>query len=140
MRGNDDTDNKFETNGTLSQILMNGSLKLKAIVTSGEEDDDKIKRLGNSVLCVGWDPGADFIRIDLRQSDHLSTLFNGVDASEFSLTQCIILGIINKPHDLLGLISPITIRLMVAYRDLFRVEMTGMIKFLLKKKLFVFNF
>ena len=41
---------EFETNGTLSLILSNGSLKFKAIVTSGETDIDKINKLGSSVL------------------------------------------------------------------------------------------
>ena len=114
--------NKFETNGTLSQILSNGSLKLKAIVSSGEEDDDKINKLGRSVLGIAWDPTADTININLRQNDTLAKIFNASDITDVSITKRILLGIINKPHDLLGLLSPITIRLMVAYRDLFRIE------------------
>ena len=40
------------------------------------------------------------------------------------ITPHIILGIINRPHDVLGLILPITIQAMVVYRDLFRLEPT----------------
>ena len=49
-------------------------------------------------------------------------MINTPSIGEISLTRRIILGIINKPHDLLGLISPITVRMMAAYRDLFRNE------------------
>ena len=38
------------------------------------------------------------------------------------LTKRKILGIVNKPHDLMGFMSPIIIRLKAAYRDLFKVE------------------
>ena len=116
------SDNKFETNGTLSQILSNGSLKLKAIVSSGEEDNDKISKLGRSVLGITWDPATDVINIDLRQNDSLTKLLDTDNIADISLTKRTLLGIINKPHDLLGLISPITVRLMAAYRDLFRIE------------------
>ena len=42
--------------------------------------------------------------------------------SDAVITPRILLGIVNRPHDVLGLISPITIRAMVAYRDLFRLD------------------
>ena len=45
--------NKFETSGTLAQILSKGALKLKVVVTSGEQDEQKIEKLGNSVLGLG---------------------------------------------------------------------------------------
>ena len=115
------SENKFETNGTLSQILSNGSLKLKAIVSSGETDIEKINKLGRSVLGITWNPTADVISIDLRQGEALEQLLE-TEVSIISLTKRILLAICNRPHDLLGLIMPIVIRLMVAYRDLFRIE------------------
>ena len=108
-------DNKFETNGTLTQILSHGSFRLKAIVRSGESDSDIIDKVGGSALGTIWNPTTDVIFINLRLSDYLLKLINTISAGEISLTRCIILGIVNKPHDLLGLISPISIRLMVAY-------------------------
>ena len=115
-------DKKFERNGTLTQILSHGSLRLKAIVRSGETDTEIIDKVGGSALGTIWNPTTDIIFINLRLSDYVDKLINSVDVNNISLTRRIILGIINKPHDLLGLISPITIRLMASYRDLFRAE------------------
>ena len=114
--------NKFETDGTLSQILSYGSLKLKAVVTSGEVDEEKISKLGRLVLGTGWDPTLDLINVDIRETDVLRRVLDAVDISEIKITPRILLGIINRPHDILGLVMPITIRAMVAYRDLFRLE------------------
>ena len=54
----------------------------------------------------------------------LTDILNAESMHDVTLTPRILLSIINKPHDVLGLISPITIRAMVAYRDLFRLEPT----------------
>ena len=113
--------NKFETTGTLAQILSKGALKLKVVVTSGEQDEQKIEKLGNSVLGLGWDPVDDTIEVYACGND-TDLLYDLSDPSKLNLTKRETLGIVNKPYDLLGLISPITIRLKCAYRDLFRVE------------------
>ena len=81
----------------------------------------KIDKLGRSVLGITWDPTTEIIIIDLRQGGVLEQLLQ-TDISIISLNKRILLAIINRPHDLLGLIMPITIRLMVAYRDLFRID------------------
>ena len=107
--------NKFETNGTLSQILSEGSLKLKAVVTSGEQNMEKIAKLGKFVLGLGWDPSLDIISIDVRESECLKSILSTNNLSETHFTPRILLGIINCPHDVLGLVSPITIQAMVAY-------------------------
>ena len=57
--------NKFETDGTLSKILSGGSLKQKAVVTSGKQDLEKIQKLGKFVLVMGWDPSLDIVSIDI---------------------------------------------------------------------------
>ena len=62
--------------------------------------------------------------IEMESSSVLDKIISAANIEEVSLTMRIILKIINKPHDVLGLISPITIRAMVAYRDLFRIEPT----------------
>ena len=54
--GNTNPSDKFETDGTVAEMLQNGNLKLKAVVTSGEEDPEKINKLGGAVLGLGWDP------------------------------------------------------------------------------------
>ena len=121
MAGKEISTEESESVGTLSEILSQGNLKLKTVVTSGELNSEKIKKLGNSVLGLGWDPTEDVIVIDLRGND-ITIPWDLIEASMFSLTKRTILAIVNKPHDLLGLLAPIIIRLKVAYRDLFRIE------------------
>ena len=119
-----DENNRFETDGTLSKILAQGSLRLKAVVTSGEQDKEKIAKLGKLVLGIGWNPTVDHIWVDIRETEQLKLILNAANLVDVTITPRILLGIINKPHDVLGLISPITIRAMVAYRDLFKLEPT----------------
>ena len=117
--------------GTMSKILKQGSFNLKVIVTSGESSNEKLLKLGNSVLGVGWDAQSDAIYVDLQNiasnnhhllqslcitsSEHLS---NPAPVIQLSLRQC--LSIVNSIYDPLGLIAPLTIRLKVAFRNLFR--------------------
>ena len=93
--------NKFETNQLLSKILSEGSLKLKVIVTSGEQDKEKIARLGKFVLGIGWDPTCDLISIDIRESDMLKSFLNMDCVSNAVIPPRIPLGIVNRPHDVL---------------------------------------
>ena len=101
----------------MSQILSNGSLKLKVVVTSGEDNPDKINKLGNSVLGHGWEPKRDIITIG-SSSEDFAVCIN----PSTQLTPRTILGVVNKPHDLIGLSSPLTICLRAAYRDLFKLN------------------
>lgn len=116
-----DPNDKFQTDGTLAQLLSDGNLNLKAIVTSGETDPEVINKLGKYVLGVRWNPTEDVVSIDMECSP-LTELLNMDNINEVSLTPKKLLGIINKPHDLLGLVAPITIRAMIRYRDLFDLE------------------
>ena len=104
--------NKLETNGTLSQILSKGSLKLKTIVTSGEKDTEKIDKLGKNVLGVNWNAPSDLINIGIP-TDLIEHILAS-DINNISINARLLLSIINKPHDLLGLVSPITISPMIA--------------------------
>ena len=119
---NSSDSNNFQTNGTLSQILSKGNLNLKAIVISGEDDVNVINKLGKYVLGVKWDPTGDLISIEMYSLAIIDELLNTDSLETVVLTLRTILGIVNKPHDILGLVAPITIRAMVAYRDLFRIE------------------
>ena len=118
------TENKFKTDGTLPAILSKGNLNLKAVVTSGETDREVLDKLGNSVLGIKWEAGLDLISIEIESSSVLAPILSVTKVEEVSLTMRKLLKIINKPHDVLGLVSPITIQAMVAYRDLFRIEPT----------------
>ena len=111
-------------NGTMSEILSRGSFKLKVIVTSGESNIEKLHKLGKNVLGIGWDPPSDLISVDLRstvcqnlmQCD--STISTELITPEMTLRQC--LSIMNSIYDPLGLVTPLTIQLKIAFRDLFR--------------------
>ena len=115
LRGNDKGDD-FSTDGTLSQILSYSSLKLKVIVTSGEENPKKMEKLGGAVLGHGWDPQSDTISIISPDIDIISSQ---TFTNSAVLTPRKILAIINKPHDLIGLVTPIAVQGQVAYRNLF---------------------
>ena len=122
----------FQCDGTIPTILSKGSLQLKAIVTSGESNPDKINKLGNKVLGLNWCARTDTIAVefngvkvstskDVRMDSDPST--NGVcTPSPMNLTRRLLLSVINSIYDPLGLITPITIRLKVAFRNLFRKE------------------
>ena len=114
--------NNFETNGTLSQIFSKGNLNLKAVVVSGEDNQNVINKLGKYVLGVKWLSASDLISIEMYSQAVIDELLNTDSLDTVILTLRTILDIVNKPHDLLGLVTPITIRAMVAYRDLFRID------------------
>ena len=44
-------------------------MNLKVIVTSEEENAQKLDKLGNSVLGLGWDQGNDIIEVDACGND-----------------------------------------------------------------------
>ena len=92
------------------------------MVTSGERDREVLDKLGNSVLGIKWEASLDLISIEMESSSVLESILSATKVDEVSLTMRRVLKIINKPHDVLGLVSPITIQAMVAYRDLFRIE------------------
>ena len=118
---NTNPSDKFETDGTAAEMLQKGNLKLKVVVTSGEDDPEKINKLGGSALGLGWDPPRDILTIDMCY-DSLPDPRIDAELLQISLTLRTILGFVNKPYDLLGLLSPITIQPKVAYRNLFRME------------------
>jgi hypothetical protein len=101
--------------GTMPRILSQGALNLKVIVTSGEADQDKLQKLGNCVLGVPWNATSDTIPVDLASK------FQKFLAQNHSfLTMKLCLSITHQMYDPLGLVSPVTIRFKVAYRNLFR--------------------
>ena len=104
----------FQYDGSLSTILAMASLQLKILIASGETDTEKLKKLGNSVLGIGWDPPSDTITINFN------VVITGIDKS--LLTMRSLLAIINGIYDILGLCAPFTLRLKVAFRNLFAVE------------------
>ena len=76
-------------------------------MTYGEDNSAKSHKLGKSILGHGWDPKNDTISIGSRPKDFLIAIHKGTDGLPSVLfTPRILFGIVNKPHDLLGLMSP----------------------------------
>ena len=100
---------------------------------SGESDQEKLKKLGNNVLGLGWNPHTDTIyvkfNVNLSQKGK-GKGFLGPDLTEESLlwvdkrllTRRKLLSVINGIYDPLGLVTPVTIRLKVAFSNLFKCD------------------
>ena len=123
----------LKCDGTISTILLHGSLQLKVIITSGESGQEKLKKIGNNVLGLGWNPHTDTIyvkfNVNLSQKGK-DKEFLGPDLTEESLlwvdkrllTRRKLLSVINGIYDPLGLVTPVTIRLKVDFRNLFKCD------------------
>ena len=119
----------FQCDGTIPTILSKGSFRLKAIVVSGESNQEKVDKIGGKVLGIGWDPSADTISIDLSvtlkssSNSKIEISLKILDTLDESLlTPGNLLGVVNGVYDPPGLVSPITVRLRVAFRDLFSTD------------------
>ena len=112
----DSRDDEGHADGTVTKILSRGGLKLKEIVISGETNEERLKKLGPNVLGIGWIAPTDIIRITFLHNAKypLHTLLHD------PLTLRICLSVANTVYDPLGLVSPITVQLKAAFRDLFR--------------------
>lgn len=117
-----------DSNGTLRQVLLPGSFNINVIVTSGEKNTEKLQNFGHTVLGLDWDPPSDMVSVSLInnlgnvlcfQIDAIDdpSIDNQLSLILFTLRLC--LSIVNGIYDLLGLITPITIRLKASFRNLF---------------------
>ena len=118
----------FQQNGTIPQILSKGSLKLKVMVPSGKLHQTKIKLLGKTILGVGWNTSSDKLTISfsfslLHKEEKSLTVITNDNFSKFDrnlLTPRNLLRIANSLYDPLGLVAPVTIKLCIALRYVFR--------------------
>ena len=117
----------FQCDGTLSTIMSKGSVRLKAIVKSGETNQGKINKIGGKVLGLVWNPSEYTVNVDLsvtlKTANNEKILLSpeSVLSIETNLfTRRNLLSVVNGVYDPLGLVAPITIRLRAAFRDLFR--------------------
>ena len=65
------------------------------VVTSGEQNEQKIEKLGNSALGLGWDPVEYTIEVDARGND-TNLPYDFSDPSNLNLTKREVLGIITN--------------------------------------------
>ena len=49
----------LQQDGTIPQILAKGSLRLKVMVSSGESNPLKLKKIDSKILGLGWNPPVD---------------------------------------------------------------------------------
>ena len=118
----------FQQDGTIPQILSKGSFRLKVMVSSGESNQLKINKLGGKILGIGWNPTSDELSINFsvslfnkkEKSLTIVTKDNFPNFDRNLLTPRNLLRIVNGLYDPLGLVAPITIRLRIAFRDVFR--------------------
>ena len=125
-----ETKEPFQHDGTIPKILSKSSLHLKVMVSSGETDLSKIKRLGDKVLGIGWNPTTDELTFRfsvslLNRKEKTVTVITQDNLNEFDrslLTPRNLLRVVNSLYDPLGLVAPIAIRLRIAFRDLFKLN------------------
>ena len=60
--------------GTMPQIMSKTHLLLKAVAISGEEDGEKLKKLGCSVLGLGFSTQRDTLRVEFKVNISAGTL------------------------------------------------------------------
>ena len=109
---------KGEYSGTIPKILNRGNLAVKAILCSGDTDEEDKNLIGNKVLGYGWDATSDEMSVNIhiylqnkkknekgRSIPPLSVDdLKSIDSSK--LTRRICLGIVNGLYDPLGLACP----------------------------------
>ena len=119
----------LECNGTMPQIFNEARLKLKAIAVSGEADGGALQKLSGAVLGHGYSTARDTLSVKFRVNISHRRRGNptGPDITKDTLDQLnqtvltrrLALGIANGQYDLLGMVTPVLIKLKASMRDLF---------------------
>ena len=120
--------------GTMPQIMGSTHLLLKAIGVSGEIDGEKLKKLGASVLGLGFSTERDCLRVKFRANTSVKKRGSqtGPDWSmetiggleEVILTMRLSMGVANCQYDPLGIGCPLVIRLKVAMGEMYRRKLS----------------
>ena len=118
--------------GTMPQIFAKVNWQLKAIAVSGEPDGPALEKLSGSVLGHGYSTGRDVLSVKFRVniSPRKRGKVTGPDITRSSvgklgqavLTRRLLLGVCNGQFDMLGIASPVLIKMRVAMRNLFIEE------------------
>merc|ERR1719318_1405800 len=110
--------------GTMVQIMEKTNLKLKAVAVTGEVDGEKLKKLGSSVLGLGFSTERDTMMVRFRANtsvkkrgsptgpDWTVETIGGLE--DTVLTMRLAMGVANCQYDPLGIGCPLVIRLKVA--------------------------
>ena len=131
FRGQEDPET-LQCSGTMPEILRQGGLHLKAMQYSGEDAEEKLAKLGGSVLGLKWTSHDDRLSINLavNLSKRRRGLPTGPDLTvddlpglqKVVLTRRLCLSVANSVYDPIGMASPLTIRLKVAMKRMFAKE------------------
>ena len=133
MRGNCiKTEEGFEFDGTVPQILAGVGLKTKLIITSEETDKDLLKKFSGEVLGHGWDPVKDKLVYNLKVNLYGKKrgVKQGPDCTEedadwiaqYIFTRRKVLSFLNAFYDVLGLLCALIIKYKIELRDILRHE------------------
>ena len=131
FKGNEDPIT-LECDGTMPQMLAGASWRLKAVALSGEKDGAALEKLSGSVLEHRYSTEEDTLAVKFKVNisrrkrrkptgpdltvDTLSEL------GQVVLTRRLVLGVTSGQFDMLGMASPLLIKLRVRMRDLFVKE------------------
>ena len=104
--------------GTLQEILGIGGFKIKAMMRSGERDDEARDKLGDKVLGYPWDPEPDImgVKFDVLEIQTGKKSFikvnskNLEDLDSLEPTRRMTLSVTMSIYDPMGILSPITIK------------------------------
>ena len=120
--------------GTMPRIMGSTHLVLKAIGISGELDGQKLKKLGSSVLGLGFSTERDTLMVRFRANTSVKKgkFSTGPDWNKDNiaeldttvLTMRLAMGVANCQYDPLGIGCPLVIRLKVAMGEMYRRKLT----------------
>ena len=125
---------KEEEPGTISKILKKCNFQAKAFVTSGMEKSEEAEALGEKVLGVRYcavtdkltmklkpvvlSPGARVRTAKLATKDLLVKIQDG----QMKMTKRMALSFVNGQYDPLGLLAPVSLKLKLRLKQLYRLE------------------
>ena len=120
--------------GTVSQIMGKTNLNLKAVAISGEIDGEKLKKLGASVLGMGFSTERDTMFVKFRANtsvkkrgahtgpDWTIDSIGGLEDTVLTMRLC--MGVANCQYDPMGVGCPIVIQLKVGIREMYKQKLT----------------
>ena len=118
--------------GTMPKMFGKANWVLKAIALSGEKDGAALEKLSGSVLGHGYSTERDILTVRFRVniSPRKRRMPTGPDLTietlgkldQTILTRRLVLGVASGQFDMLGMASPLLIKLRVSMRDLFVKE------------------
>ena len=125
---------EVEEAGTISKILKTCNFKAKAFVTSGMQEATEAGALGEKVLGVGYYAGTDKLHLKLRPvmltpGARIRTarimsekMIREVKEGRMKITKRMALSFVNGQYDPLGLLAPVSLKLKLLLKQLYRPE------------------